>query len=96
MEDEARLAVESPPDGAAVSDYPRYWLPDGVYKVLKWVCIVGIPAVGAGYQLLSGIWGFSYAEEVPQTLYVAALVLGVLIGVSEIKGMGGGAGAQAD
>ena len=88
MEDDARLAVESPPDEAEVADYPRYWLSDGVYKILKWVCIVGIPAVGAGYQMLSSIWGFPYAEAVPQTLYVVALVLGVLIGVSEIKGGG--------
>lgn len=86
MEDEARLAVESPPDEAEVEDYPRYWLSDGTYKALKWGCLVGIPAVGAGYQLLSTIWGFPYAEAVPQTLYVVALVLGCLIGVSEIKG----------
>ena len=93
MKEEDRLAVESPPDEAGVADYPRYWLPDGVYKFLKWGCLVGIPAIGSGYQLLSAIWGFPYAEAVPQTLYVVALVLGVLIGVSEIKGMGGGADA---
>lgn len=93
MEEETPMAVESPPEEAEVAEYPRYWLSDGTYKALKWGCLVGIPAVGAGYQLLSAIWGFPYAEEVPQTLYVLALVLGCLIGVSEIKGMGGGADA---
>lgn len=93
MEETDTFAV-SPPDEAEVTEYPRYWLPDRVYKVLKWVCIVGVPAVGVAYQTLSGIWGFPYAEEVPQTLYIAALVLGSLIGISEIKG--GGHVAQAD
>ena len=90
--EETEGVVESPPEGAEVAEYPRYWLSDGTYKVLKWACLVGIPALGAGYQLLSAIWGFPYAEAVPQTLYVVALVLGCLIGVSEIKG-GGGADA---
>lgn len=78
----------SDPTTDDASQYPRYWLPDGVYKALKWTCVVGLPAVGVGYQLMSGIWGFPYAEEVPQTLYVVALVLGALIGLSEIKGGG--------
>lgn len=91
--DETEGIVESPPEGAGVADYPRYWLSDDAYKRLKWTCLVGIPAVGAGYQMLSAIWGFPYADAVPQTLYVVALVLGCLIGVSEIKGMGGGADA---
>ena len=77
-----------PPDEAEVRDYPRYWLPDGVYKALKWVCIIGVPALGVAYQALASIWGWPYMEEVPQTLSIAALVLGALIGVSEIKGGG--------
>lgn len=89
--------IASPPEGTGevVSDYPRYWLPDGVYKALKWSCLVGIPGIGVGYQMLGGIWGLPYLEEVPQTLYVVALVLGILIGVSEIKGSAGSGSSGA-
>lgn len=84
MEDETKA-----PEGAAeddVSQYPKYWLPDKAYKALKWTCLVGIPAVAVGYQILAGIWGWPYLDEVPQTLSGVSLVMGVLIGVSEIKG----------
>lgn len=74
------------PEDAEVTEYPRYWLPDAVYKVLKWVCLVGFPALAVGYQLIAEIWGLPYMEQVPQTMSGIALVIGLMIGVSEIKG----------
>lgn len=76
-----------------VKDYPRYWLPDGVYKALKWAALIAIPAVGLGYQALAGIWALPYGGEVMQTCTVAGLVCGVLIGASELKSLQGGSDA---
>ena len=89
MSEETIPAVEvldKLPDDAPIQDAPRYWLPDGVYTALKWTSVIGLPAIGVGYQVLAGIWGWPYLEEVPQTLSAVALVIGVLIGISEIKG----------
>lgn len=73
-----------------VKDYPKYWLPDNVYKALKWAALIAIPAIGLTYQALSGIWALPYGGEVMQTCTVAGLACGVLIGASELKSLGGG------
>lgn len=74
------------PEEIEVSQYPKYWLPDGVYKALKWICLVGLPAIAVGYQIVADIWGLPYLEQVPQTMSGIALIVGLMIGVSEIKG----------
>lgn len=76
-------------------DYPRYWLPDWAYDVLKWVALVALPAVGWGYGQLAAIWGLPLGGEVTSTCSLAALVVGVLIGVSQLGG-GAAAGGGAD
>lgn len=71
---------------AAVEDIPRtYWLPDGAYVALKWIALLGLPAVGTFYQALSGIWGLPLGEEVSRTCSLVALLIGVLIGASSVK-----------
>lgn len=69
-------------------DYPRYWMPDAVYDVLKWVALVALPAVGWGYGQLATIWALPMGGEVTATCSLAALVIGVLIGVSQLGGGG--------
>lgn len=69
-----------------VEDVPRtYWLPDSVYVALKWVVLVALPAVGAFYSGLAGVWGWPMATEVTQTCSYVALLGGALIGVSAAK-----------
>ena len=57
-------------------------LPDKVYDVLKWLCILGIPALTNLYSTLAGIWGWEFAEQIPLTLSAIGLAIGTLIGVS--------------
>lgn len=33
-----------------------------VYDVLKWIALVGLPAITTLYLTLATIWGFPYAE----------------------------------
>ena len=57
-------------------------IPDKVYDALKWLCILGLPALSSLYSTLAGIWGWPFAEQVPQTLSAVGLALGTVIGVS--------------
>lgn len=53
-----------------------------VYDVLKWVCLIFLPACGTLYFALSGIWGFPYGEQVIGTISAIDVFLGALIGIS--------------
>jgi hypothetical protein len=68
-----------------VSQYPKYWLPSGVYSVLKWVALVLLPLVATAYPLVANVWGLGYGEQVSQTCSILALCVGVLIGASQLK-----------
>ena len=57
-------------------------MPDKLYDTLKWLCILGLPALSSLYSTLAGIWGWPFAEQVPQTLSAVGLAVGTVIGVS--------------
>lgn len=57
-------------------------LSDTWYDVLKWVCLVVLPALGVLYSVLAGLWGWPYAEEIPATIVAVEAFLGAIIGVS--------------
>lgn len=55
---------------------------NNVYDVLKWVAQYLLPAVGALYFALAGIWGFPYGEQVVGTCAALDTFLGVVLGIS--------------
>lgn len=55
------------------------------YDILKWVCIIVLPAIATLYMGLAKIWDLPYATEVPQTITVVDAFLGALLGVSTIQ-----------
>ena len=57
-------------------------LPDRVYDVLKWICLVCLPAISTLYWSLSGIWGWPYTEQIIGTIAAVETFLGVIIGIS--------------
>lgn len=61
-------------------------LPDKVYDVLKWVCIICLPAVAVLYTVLAKIWGLPFESEIPATINAIAVFIGTLIGISHIAG----------
>lgn len=79
-----KLELPDIPDEVEVKDYMTYWLPSGVYDVLKWLALIGLPAIGVFYSALAGIWSLPGANEVASTLQVVGLAIGTIIGVSEI------------
>lgn len=57
-------------------------LNDKVYDVLKWVCLVCLPALATAYTALSGIWGLPYAKEISMTINAICACMGALLGIS--------------
>ena len=80
-----KLELPDIPDEVEVKDYMTYWLPSGVYDILKWLALIGLPAIGVFYSALAGIWNMPGANEVASTLQVVGLAIGTVIGVSEIS-----------
>ena len=52
------------------------------YNVLKWVALILLPAMGALYFGLAGIWNFPYGEQVVGTITVIDTFLGAILGIS--------------
>ncbi len=56
-----------------------------VYDVLKWIAQLVLPAAGALYFALAGIWGFPYGEEIIGTITAVDAFLGIILGISSIS-----------
>lgn len=64
-----------------------------VYDILKWIALVGLPALTALWLTLANIWGFPYAEAIGATMAAVTTFLGAVLGISSIqyqKKIGGG------
>lgn len=55
---------------------------NSTYDVLKWIAQILLPALGALYFGLAGIWGFPYGEQIVGTIAVIDTFLGVILGIS--------------
>ena len=60
-------------------------IPDKVYNVLKWICMVCLPAIATLWFALGKIWGFPYLAEIEGTIIAIDTFIGALIGVSTIS-----------
>lgn len=60
-------------------------LPDKVYNVLKWLCLICLPALSTLYGVLSDIWNLPYGEQIPRTITAIALFIGAIIGISQLQ-----------
>ena len=53
-----------------------------VYDILKWLCLIALPAASVLYCALAGVWGWAYAQEVATTINAVVAFVGALIGIS--------------
>lgn len=60
-------------------------LKDSLYNVLKWICLIALPALAVLYFTLAKIWGLPYGAEIPATINAIAVFIGALIGISQIN-----------
>lgn len=52
------------------------------YDVLKYICQIGLPAVGTFYFTIAQICGLPYAEQVVGVIAAVTTLLGTLLGIS--------------
>lgn len=57
-------------------------LKDSVYDILKWVCLIGLPALATLVSALGAIWAIPNTDKLVLTINAVALFIGALIGVS--------------
>lgn len=55
------------------------------YNILKWVALILLPAMGALYFGLAGIWNFPYGEQIVGTITVIDTFLGAILGISTVQ-----------
>lgn len=55
---------------------------DKVYDILKWLCLIALPALSVLYSALAGVWGWPCATEVATTINAVVAFVGALIGIS--------------
>ena len=60
-------------------------LPDKVYNVLKWICMILLPAIATLWFALGKIWGFPYLAEIEATIIAIDTFLGAVLGISAIN-----------
>ena len=59
-------------------------IPNKVFDVLKWICIIGLPAIATLWYTLGKIWGFPYLVEIESTIVAINAFLGAILGISTI------------
>ena len=59
-------------------------LPDRVYNFLKWLCLIALPAIAVFIKPVFDAWGIPNAEPIIITINALAVLIGALIGVSQI------------
>ena len=52
------------------------------YDVIKYIALIGLPALGTLYFALASIWKLPYGQEVVGTITAIDTFLGALIGIS--------------
>ena len=57
-------------------------LDNKVYDILKYIAIIGLPALATLYAAIAPIWGLPYADEIPATVTAVQTCLGALLMIS--------------
>lgn len=65
-----------------------YLLPDDVYKVLKWVGLILMPALAALVGAVGPAWGLPRVDAIVLTINALGTFIGVIIGASQMSAMG--------
>lgn len=59
-----------------------YLLPDSVYRVLKWVGLIVLPALATLLGAVGTAWGWPHLTAIVTTVTAIGAFIGALIGVS--------------
>ena len=59
-----------------------YLIPDKLYNVLKWACLILLPAVATAIGAIGAAFGWDMTETIVGAITALTTVLGGIIGVS--------------
>ena len=62
----------------------RYFLPDRLYLILKWVGLALLPALAVLVGTIGDAWGFSYVDQTVTTLNALGIFIAAIIGYSQL------------
>lgn len=60
----------------------EYFIPSGLYQVLKWLGLIACPAIATFIGAVFPAWGIQNVDAIVLTLNSAGVLIGALIGVS--------------
>lgn len=63
-----------------------YLLPSSVYEFLKWLGLIALPAIAVFVSAVGPAWGWPSTEATVLTLNSLGVLIGALVGVSQVKG----------
>lgn len=66
-----------------------YFLPDDVYRILKWTGLVACPAIATFVGVVGPVWNMPHVDAVVTTINATGLCIGALIGASVLTAKGG-------
>ena len=53
-----------------------------VYDVLKYLGMIGLPALAVAYQSLAQVWNLPYPDEIPSTILIVVTLLNTCLQIS--------------
>jgi hypothetical protein len=56
-----------------------------VYDIMKYICVICLPALGTLYFALASIWGLPYGEQIVGTITAIDTFLGAILMISNSK-----------
>lgn len=68
-----------------MDDKNNYLLPEKAYRVLKWLGLIALPAIAVFINAVGPAWGWPNTDAVVLTLNSLGVLIGALIGVSQVK-----------
>lgn len=63
----------------------KFKFSDSTYKILKWLCLIALPAIATCYGVISSVWGLPYGKEITTTITAIATMIGAMIGISHVN-----------
>lgn len=60
----------------------EYFIPSGLYQILKWLGLIACPAIATFIGAVFPAWGIPNVDAIVLTLNSAGVLIGALIGVS--------------
>ena len=57
-------------------------LNDKVYDLLKYLGMIGLPAIAVAYQSLAQVWSLPYSEPIPSTILIIVTLLNTCLQIS--------------